>query len=98
MKTGKLIKLLLKTRLFLLLRSEYMTINSVQNPQIKQLIKLYQKVSARRDGGVFPVEGAREIDRALKSGYIMDVLYYCSEIPSKTGPLNPSEMKVASGK
>jgi TrmH family RNA methyltransferase len=43
-------------------------ITSIQNPKIKNLIKL-QKASERREQGLFVIEGAREIGLALEAGY-----------------------------
>lgn len=51
-------------------------ITSLQNPRVKQLVKLRERRS--RDGaGVFPVEGYREIRRALEKDVPLRELYFC---------------------
>ncbi len=54
-----------------------MTITSVQNPKVKQLVLLQQKSSERRKTGLFVVEGQREIGHCLEAGYELDSLYCC---------------------
>ncbi len=54
-----------------------MTISSVQNPKIKQLVLLQQKSSERRKTGLFVVEGQREILHCLETGYQIDSLFCC---------------------
>lgn len=44
-------------------------IDSPSNPEIKDLVYLKNKSKARRERGVFVVEGRREFARALRSGY-----------------------------
>lgn len=44
-------------------------ISSVQNPKIKDLISLETKSRERRARGLFVVEGVREVQRALASGF-----------------------------
>ena len=55
-------------------------ITSAQNPKIKLLLELQQKSSVRREHGLFVVEGRREIERCINSGYQVDTLFWCSEI------------------
>lgn len=55
-------------------------ITSVQNPKIKRLLELQQKSSVRRQYGLFVVEGRREIERCINSGYQVDTLFWCPEI------------------
>lgn len=50
-------------------------IKSLQNPKIKNLIKL-QKHQERKLQGIFMVEGLKEIKMALKAGYKPDMLFY----------------------
>lgn len=57
-------------------------ISSKANPKIKNIIKL-QKGSERRRQGLTPVEGLREIERALRAGWEADSLFYCQEIAEK---------------
>lgn len=49
-------------------------ITSPQNPKIKELIALRDS-RERRKLSLFVIEGAREIDRALSSGYVCRTLY-----------------------
>lgn len=53
-------------------------ITSPQNQRIKDTARLREK-SARKDRGVFVVEGAREIDRALKSGFELEEIFLAPE-------------------
>jgi len=55
-------------------------ITSAQNPKIKLLLELQQKSSVRRQHGLFVVEGRREIERCINSGYQVDTLFWCPEI------------------
>jgi len=57
-----------------------MTISSVQNPKVKQLLLLQQKSSERRRTGLFVVEGQREIEHCLEAGYEVDSVYYCPQL------------------
>lgn len=52
---------------------------SLQNPKIKNLIKL-QKAKNRRDENVMLVEGEREIFLALSGGVKIENLFYCPEL------------------
>ena len=54
------------------------SIQSPQNPQIKQVMKL-RDASTRRETGYFIIDGAREIERALADDYPMDCLYFSGE-------------------
>jgi TrmH family RNA methyltransferase len=64
----------------LFLFSDMMTISSVQNPKVKQLLLLQQKSSERRRTGLFVVEGQREIEHCLEAGYEVDSVYYCPQL------------------
>jgi TrmH family RNA methyltransferase len=55
------------------------SISSKQNPKIKNLLHL-QKNSERNQQGVFIVEGIKEVEKAVKSGYEVDSLFFCPEI------------------
>ncbi len=57
-----------------------MTISSVQNPKVKQLVLLQQKSSERRKTGLFVVEGQREIAHCLRAGYQLDSLFTCPQL------------------
>ncbi|MEO7597286.1 MAG: RNA methyltransferase [Opitutus sp.] len=53
-------------------------ISSLQNPRVKQLVKLRDR-RPRDDAGVFLVEGYREIRRALEKGIVLHEIYFAPE-------------------
>jgi TrmH family RNA methyltransferase len=53
-------------------------ISSLQNPRVKQLVKLRDR-RPRDEAGVFLVEGYREIRRALEKGVALQELYFAPE-------------------
>ncbi len=55
-------------------------ITSSNNPKIKQLRLLMEKSRLRRETGLFVVEGVRELEIALKSGFAIKELYLCPDI------------------
>lgn len=55
-----------------------MIINSLQNPKIKNLIKL-KKSSERKKQRLFMVEGEREIKIALSTGHSLKEFYLCED-------------------
>lgn len=55
-------------------------ITSFQNPKIKELIALQQKSSERRKRGLFVLEGVRELQHCLSSGFEADSLFVCPDI------------------
>ncbi|MEH6408190.1 MAG: RNA methyltransferase [Leeuwenhoekiella sp.] len=55
-------------------------ISSIQNPLVKKLVQLQEKSRERRKNQIFVIEGFREIKLALKAGYDVDQLLYCSKI------------------
>ncbi len=55
-------------------------ISSLQNPLIKQLIKLQNKSRERKKTGLFVVEGLREINLAIVGGYSIKQIFYVSKI------------------
>ncbi len=56
------------------------TITSAQNPKIKNLLLLQEKSRARREQGLFVVEGRRELEHCLEAGYNVRALFVCTEI------------------
>jgi len=56
-------------------------ISSRNNPAIKNIVSL-SKAAERRSQNLIIVEGFREIDRALKAGFVMKQLYFCPEVGS----------------
>ena len=61
-------------------------ITSNQNPKIKYLNKLYAKASFRKSEGLFIVEGEREVQRAIKSEYQLESIFYCPEVGHTQNP------------
>ena len=59
-------------------------ITSPSNPKIKRLLALQQKSSARREAGLFVVEGQRELQHCLDAGFEIDSVFICSDLCSKT--------------
>ncbi len=55
-------------------------ITSLQNPKIKNIVKLQQKSSERKAQGLFVVEGTKEIERAFRSGFRPKTIFFCSSI------------------
>jgi RNA methyltransferase, TrmH family len=58
------------------------TINSLQNPAIKNVVRLQQKAPARKEQNLFVIEGLREVFLALQAGIEPVQIFYCSEIYS----------------
>lgn len=56
-----------------------MHVSSLQNPRIKQIVKLRDR-SEREKTGQFIVEGYRELLRAIDVGYPIESLYICPEL------------------
>ena len=57
-------------------------ISSLQNPLVKQTLQLLDKSRERRKNGLFVIEGKREIELALKGGYLLKTIMFCSDIIS----------------
>ncbi len=57
-------------------------ITSVQNPKIKNIVKLQQKSSERKKQNLVVIEGMREISLAIKSGIQLNTLFICPDIIS----------------
>ena len=56
------------------------SITSAQNPKIKNLLLLQEKSKARREQGLFVVEGRRELEHCLEAGFTVRTLFFCPEI------------------
>jgi TrmH family RNA methyltransferase len=54
-------------------------ISSLKNPKVKNF-SLLKKARERKKQNLFVVEGRKEIERALKAGYIFTQLFYCPDI------------------
>ena len=61
-------------------------ITSGQNPKIKQLLLLQEKSKARREQGLFVVEGRRELEHCLEAGYTVKTVFVCPEILKASDP------------
>ena len=56
------------------------TITSAQNPKFKNLLLLQEKSKARREQGLFVVEGQRELEHALEAGFRARTVFVCPEL------------------
>ena len=56
------------------------TVTSAQNPKIRNLLLLQEKSKARREQGLFVVEGRRELEHCLEAGFQVRTLFVCPEI------------------
>jgi RNA methyltransferase, TrmH family len=54
-------------------------VTSSTNPGVKEVVKL-RTARHRREAGVFPVEGYREIKRALEGGIAIEQMWCCPEL------------------
>ncbi len=57
-------------------------VSSVRNPRVRQWLELQQKSRARRQAGLFVVEGVQEIALALRGGYTLESLWHCPTLGS----------------
>jgi len=72
----------------------YKQISSFQNPLIKQILLLQDKSRERKKSGLFVIEGQREIELAIKGGYSIKTILFCSEIASKEFILSISKINL----
>lgn len=63
-------------------------ISSFQNPLIKKVLLLQEKAKERKKNSLFIIEGKREIKLALKGGYKINTLLFCSDIISENDVSN----------
>ena len=63
-------------------------ISSFQNPLIKKVLLLQEKAKERKKSSLFIIEGKREIKLALKGGYKINTLLFCSDIISENDVSN----------
>ena len=63
-------------------------ISSFQNPLIKKVLLLQEKSKERKKSSLFIIEGKREIKLALKGGYKINTLLFCSDIISENDVSN----------
>jgi RNA methyltransferase, TrmH family len=62
---------------------EVKLISSLQNPLVKDLVKLSQKSNERKTSGLFVVEGVREVSLATQAGISVRHLLLCDDIYQK---------------
>ena len=55
-------------------------ITSAQNPKFRNLLLLQEKSRARREQGLFVVEGRRELQHCLEGGFRVKTLFICPEV------------------
>ncbi|MCE2611634.1 RNA methyltransferase [Flavobacteriaceae bacterium D16] len=55
-------------------------ISSLQNPLVRQILQLKEKKRGRDKTGLFVLEGLREMQLALKGGYEITKVFYCTDI------------------
>ncbi len=70
------------------------TVTSAQNPKIKELLSLQDKPKARRESGLFVVEGVRELEHCMEGGYKLRSLFVC---PSILGEEQMERLAAAAG-
>lgn len=58
-------------------------ISSTQNPKIKAVLTFQQKSAARREKGLFVVEGARELRHCVNNGMGIESVFWCKELGGK---------------
>jgi len=58
-------------------------ITSIQNPFIKSLVLLQEKAKARKQTGTFLIEGLREIELAVSSGYELNTILFLPDLISE---------------
>jgi len=59
-------------------------VSSAQNPKIRDLLALQEKPRLRREKALFVVEGRRELERCLDTGFIAETIFICGEIISES--------------
>ena len=59
-------------------------ISSLQNPNIKNLVKLSSKSRERKKQNLFIIEGARELSLALATNYEINSIFICEDLFAKT--------------
>ena len=60
------------------------SITSFQNPTVRNLLLLQEKSRARREQGLFVVEGRRELEHCLEAGFTVKTLFICPGIAETT--------------
>ena len=63
------------------------SITSAQNPKFKNLLLLQEKSKARREQGLFVVEGRRELEHALEAGFRARTVFVREDLLPEREPL-----------
>ena len=71
------------------------TVTSATNAKIRHLLTLQEKSRARREEGLFVVEGRRELGHCLAAGYEVAEVYVCRDILTDADALLGSLLGVA---
>ncbi len=71
-------------------------ITSIQNPKIKNIVKLQQKSSERKKQNLIVIEGLREIGLAARAGMILKSVFMCVDIISYDNVRNTIQADVQS--
>jgi RNA methyltransferase, TrmH family len=61
-------------------------ISSVQNPKIKNIVRLLEKASERKQQNLIVIEGEIEIEMAIKGGFEVIQLFFCTKLLTKNYP------------
>ena len=72
-------------------------ITSPSNPKIKRLLALQQKSSARREAGLFVVEGQRELQHCIDAGFEIDTIFVCPEVEAAAASGNLATLGTVRG-
>ena len=67
------------------------TITSGQNPKIKNLLLLQERSKARKEQGLFVVEGRRELEHCIEAGFEIHTVFVCPEIAGEIASILRSE-------
>ena len=67
-------------------------ITSAQNPKIKNLLLLQEKSKARREQGLFVVEGRRELEHCLEAGFNVRTVFVCPEVMRERWPVGAGNL------
>ena len=67
-------------------------VTSAQNPKIRNLLLLQEKSRARREQGLFVVEGRRELQHCLEAGFTVRTLFICPEVAGERWPVGAGNL------
>jgi TrmH family RNA methyltransferase len=67
------------------------SISSLQNPKVKNLVKLIEKSSERKSQNLIVVEGLRELGLAISAGMEIEQLYFCADLGANEHELKASQ-------